>query len=527
MIYLSFHLGIQAEQSSDDDSDTETNSNEEPESVRPGSETPDCSSGAQNLRAVAGSETREDAVPEEVNSSDEEAEHAEVEAEVSKKVVVKISLNKLSSKLISQLRGEKSNKEIEEAGQSPIRTRSHTRSQTKSKLATESQENWIPGPARTARGRPLVRRFSRVSTSSSIASSSSMSSMSSRSRSSSSSSSSRSRSNSSQSSRGSSCGSVSSRHSSGARVWSPTESTTNKPPSIKSNRSNSKVDTVSEHSLNLALSESSDNEGSIHEQIQKIIDDAEDDEVFVNPEPVAINTVASKSSTVLNTPIHVPATPGRDWTSDGTFCPAPERQQPLHKSNSNNIELTNLSNTSLTARTEVPQPTPFQTPPPSVSYSSSAPTPEHTQVTCMTPSDSEVASPIQPPDLFKDDEARAPMVINDDFRTLDKSVVKDWLGQRAVLKVPESNHKNWSDDEGDNDKEGSDWSDAAWSEDDEPKPQSFSQLFNSTRAYMTPRMTPQMTPQTTNRSILPPMTPRSQEISQILDSLAYSPGMTV
>ena len=323
------------------------------------------------------------------------------------------------------------------------------------------------------------------------------------------------------------------------------------------------METGSEKSLTLALSESSEDEGSVHEKIQKIIDqgsdhessgtnelkivedaDDDDDEVFVNPTPV-INPIASKSSTVLNTPVHVPATPGRDWTSDGTFCPAPERQL-QNKSNPNNTELTNLANTSLTTRPtpELPQPTPFQTPPPSVSYSSSAPTPEHPQMTCisaptpehpMTPADSEVASPIQPPDLFKDDEEvkpRAPMVISDEFRTLDKSVVKDWLGQRAVLKLPESTHNHWSDDEGD---KGSDWSDAAWSEDDEPKPQSFSQLFNSTRAHMTPMtprmgapmMTPRMTPHSTNQLILPPMTPRSQEISQILDSLAYSPSMTV
>ena len=185
---------------------------------------------------------------------------------------------------------------------------------------------------------------------------------------------------------------------------------------------------------------------------------ADEHEVFVNP---TVSPVTSKPSTdtVLNTPAYVPATP--KWCPDEGICP-PGRCKGTKTHTHTHTELTNMAMTSTNTtattsltRTELQQPTPFQTPPPSVTYSSSAPTPEHPPFTCLTPAGS-VASPIQPPDLFKDDDKPRkslappkPSALND-FSTLDKSLVQDWLGERAVLQVPNSTETLWSDDDGDN-----------------------------------------------------------------------------
>ena len=517
-----------------------------------------------------------------------------------KKVVVKIPLNKLSPQLISQLRGSREPEQLEQS--SPIRTRSRTRSQTRLQwqakpqqtTTTAAEKKWIAGPAPTARGRPLVRRFSRVSSTSanSTASkaSSRSSSRSSSSSSSGSSSSGRSSSNSSRSSN-SSWSSVSSNHS-GPRVWYPSEIVSG-PPRTNGRRE----DTASEKSLTLALSESSDvehdhqvqndHEDANNESLEtcstsstvqiednpisaegteatthfipatprynptKIIED--DDEVFVNPttgNPVTSTVTSKPNDMVLNTPAYVPATP--KWCPDEGVCP-PGRckgtKDHSHHNHNSNPELTNMAmtstpttttNTSLTRNTEL-QPTPFQTPPPSVTYSSTTLTPEH----CLTPpatSSADPASPIQPPDLFKDDVNKPtkkaippPQPVKpNEFRTLEM----DYIGVRSVLQVPPCNSQNWSDDEGDNENEKDnktgDWSDCEqqWSEDEDgfPKITTFKNLYHKARAQMTP-MTPRMTPRvmmtprttvaTTNPAILPAMTPRSQLCVDFLDNIGF------
>ena len=144
-------------------------------------------------------------------------------------------------------------------------------------------------------------------------------------------------------------------------------------------------------------------------------------------------------------------------------------------------------------------PTPFQTPP--LSNQSYTTTPEHAQFMIdpsMTPVDEEMPEiPIQPPELYRD-------------TIEDNSASSEELFQRPQGPFIEptlmNSNADWSDDD---DRE--EWSDANWSEEEvsntrknnpqqytKPATPSFSRIFNQTRIAMTPR---------------------SQEINQILNDL--------
>jgi hypothetical protein len=180
-----------------------------------------------------------------------------------------------------------------------------------------------------------------------------------------------------------------------------------------------------------------------------VIEDQADDEVFVSPVQVARpkdqhQQQRPNNDAVLNTPVYTPQTP--IWCPDLGVCP-PGRckgnakittDQQDCKNRNNHPELTTslnyntipindeLTNNTMTnaAQTMIEpsftphssisptRATPFHTPPPSVTFSSSSTaTPEHAQTMIdpsMTPVDVDMLleeatkQPLQPPDLFKD-----------------------------------------------------------------------------------------------------------------------------
>ena len=203
-------------------------------------------------------------------------------------------------------------------------------------------------------------------------------------------------------------------------------------------------DCISEKSLNLTLE--SDNESMTLEvdiPNQDIINDTDIDEVFANPTIQTPknpdqgdcqanlttltgngNKVEQNQDLVLNTPAYIPATP--KWCPDDRICPPGRCKSGIGnkaaKTSTNpntgvenpvtdvNELATTLLNSLDPAMADHPQSTPFQTPPPSVTYSVSSShtplgsTPEHFQ-SAMTPDSDEPQnsiSPIQPPDLFRD-----------------------------------------------------------------------------------------------------------------------------
>ena len=119
---------------------------------------------------------------------------------------------------------------------------------------------------------------------------------------------------------------------------------------------------------------------------------------------------------LLNTPAYVPSTP--KWCPDDRICPPGQCTGSIGKNKTNTIPGNNAELVKLTASDvsneltsismlsvldpAVPQSTPFQTPPPSVTYSSShtpqTATPEHFDLAMTSPESEE--TPISPPDLF-------------------------------------------------------------------------------------------------------------------------------
>lgn len=452
------YLGIQLLDSEGDEFEAEDDEASEAsdvcEIVPP---SPACSVGADVDQSSATAVDDEEASPQ---------RQKDLQAQATSKEV-RISLEKLSPQLIEQLR--------------------------KSTRTRPAREKWIvSGPAVTARGRRTTRRIS-ISSSSSSSESSAASSRSSSSSSASSRSSSRS-SNSSGSSRSSRSSSRSttdgrSRESSGARIWKPGGDQGDRPHKITARTSSQESIQQSEASsapLTLALTDDEDIEDIKLPDISDIMTENDVAEIFASP-PAPPQTSSDiekpRPETILNTPMYNPATPMSvpatpKWCPDGAVCP-PGRCKATHN------ELTLMSTT--LPRNDFCLATPFQTPPPSVTYSSHTNTPEYLEHAQDTPLESDACpmSPIQPPDLFRDEDEPPPSK------------------RRKVLDTQD----DWSDPGNQ-----SDWSDAAWSdggggggEDEVPSTSKsldhsrFSSVFQQTRMAMTPR---------------------SREISQILDDLS-------